>query len=106
MDMASSNSKGSILIQAETHALLEGVRAHYGIMRTKLGSSVTAEMKHDIWTDITKRVNATGSGQLWTLDQVKLRWKNFKQKATKDHSEAQKPKTDNKPGGESSLISF
>ncbi|KAG7275128.1 hypothetical protein CRUP_024694 [Coryphaenoides rupestris] len=26
-------------------------------------------MKHNIWTDITKRVNATGSGQLRTLEQ-------------------------------------
>ncbi|KAG7278240.1 hypothetical protein CRUP_012736 [Coryphaenoides rupestris] len=42
-------------------------------------------MKHNIWTDITKRVNATGSGQLRTLEQVKLLWKNLKQKATKDH---------------------
>ena len=66
-------------------------------MRTKLRSSVTAEMKQEIRTDITKRVNTAGSGQLRTLEQVKLHWKNLKQKATKDHSEAQKPKTGNKP---------
>ena len=97
MDMAASSSEGSHFSQAETHALLEGLRAHYGIMRTKLSSAVTAKTKRDIWTDVAKRVNATGSGHLRTLEQVKLRWKNLKRKATKDHSEAQKPKTGNKP---------
>ena len=31
------------------------------------------------------------------MDQVRLRWKNLKQKATKDHFEAKNPPTGNKP---------
>lgn len=62
----------------------------------KLGTSVTANVKNNIWTDITKSVNATGSGQLRTLDQVKLHRKNLKQKTTKDQSECQNRKTGNK----------
>ena len=82
---------------AETYALLDDVRANYSNMMAKHGISVTAKMNHKIWNDITKSVNATGSGQLRTLDQVEQRWKNVKQKATKYHSESQNPKTGNKP---------
>lgn len=67
-------------------------------MRTKLGSSVPTKMKHNIWPDITRRVNATGNSQLRTQEQVKLCWNNLKQTATKDHcSESQIPQTGNKP---------
>ena len=68
--MEASSSKGSNFTQAETYALLEGIRAHYHVMRSKLSSSITTRMKQKIWTDITDRVNATGSGQLRTLGQV------------------------------------
>ncbi|KAJ8403982.1 hypothetical protein AAFF_G00343320 [Aldrovandia affinis] len=54
-------------------------------------------MKNDIWIEITQNVNATGSGQMRTVEQVKLRWKNLKAKATKDHAEAKKNQTGNKP---------
>lgn len=64
MDMpastSASTSKGSNFTLAETHALLEGVRANYANIMAKLSTSVTAKMKHNIWTDITKSVNATG----------------------------------------------
>ncbi|KAJ8387028.1 hypothetical protein AAFF_G00162050 [Aldrovandia affinis] len=54
-------------------------------------------MKNDIWTEITQNVNATGSGQMRSVERVKLRWKNLKAKATKDHAEAKKTVTGNKP---------
>ncbi|KAI9520096.1 hypothetical protein NQZ68_021815 [Dissostichus eleginoides] len=43
--------------------------------------------------EVTDNVNATGSGHKRTVDQVKLRWKNLKQQATKDHSQAKNPQT-------------
>ncbi|KAI9543610.1 hypothetical protein NQZ68_008657 [Dissostichus eleginoides] len=44
--------------------------------------------------EVTDNVNATGSGHKRTVDQVRLRWKNLKQQATKDHSQAKNPQTD------------
>ncbi|KAJ8415127.1 hypothetical protein AAFF_G00008250 [Aldrovandia affinis] len=52
-------------------------------------------MKTDIWTEITKNVNATGSGQMGTVEQ-ELKWKNLKAKPTKDNAEANKTQTGNK----------
>ena len=93
-------NKGSNFTTAETTALLEGVRAHYqalfGAFSGPGQSSLSAKCKNAIWADITKQVNATGSGQRRNVEQVRLRWKNLKQKATKDHSEAKNPQTGNK----------
>lgn len=58
---------------------------------------MTNKKKNYVWAEITKNVNATGSGQKRTTDQVKFRWKNLKAKATKDHSEAKNTQTGNKP---------
>ncbi|RXN19418.1 hypothetical protein ROHU_007285 [Labeo rohita] len=41
--------------------------------------------------------NTKKSGQRRTTDQIKLRWKNLKARATKDHAEAKNPQTGNKP---------
>ena len=87
-------NKGSNFTTAETTALLEGVRANYqalfGAFSGPGQSSLSSKLKNKIWADITKQVNATGSGQRRNMEQVRLRWKNLKQKATKDHSEAKK----------------
>ena len=95
------NNKGSNFITAETTALLEGVRANYqalfGAFSGPGQSSLSSKLKNEIWADITKQVNATGSGQRRNVEQVRLRWKNLKQKATKDHSEAKK-QTNRKQG--------
>ncbi|KAL7399830.1 hypothetical protein ABVT39_002533 [Epinephelus coioides] len=99
--MEGQRSKGLNFTTAETHALLDGVRTNYeclfGTFSTPDQSNVSARLKSEIWADITAQVNATGSGQFRSVEQVKLRWKNLKQKATKDHSEAKNPQTGNKP---------
>ncbi|XP_071369839.1 uncharacterized protein [Centroberyx affinis] len=113
--MEAQKSKGLNFTAAETHALLDGVRSHYstlfGTFSTPGQTSVSAKTKGEIWAAITAQINATGSGQLRSVEQVKLRWKNLKQKATKDQAEAKTPQTGNKPfkdtvldilGGESS----
>ena len=93
-------NKGRYFTTAETTALLEGVRTNYqalfGAFSGPGQSSLSAKLKNKIWADITKQVNATGSGQRRNMEQVRLRWKNLKQKATKDHSEAKNPQTVNK----------
>lgn len=95
------DSKGSNFTVTETHALLEGVRHHYasivGRFSSTKGGELTNKKKNDAWAEITRNVNATGSGQKRTTDQIKFRWKNLKAKATKDHSEAKNTQTGNKP---------
>ncbi|XP_071369838.1 uncharacterized protein [Centroberyx affinis] len=99
--MEAQKSKGLNFTAAETHALLDGVRSHYstlfGTFSTPGQTSVSAKTKGEIWAAITAQINATGSGQLRSVEQVKLRWKNLKQKATKDQAEAKTPQTGNKP---------
>ncbi|KAA0721820.1 Myelin-associated glycoprotein [Triplophysa tibetana] len=46
---------------------------------------------------LEENVNAIGSGQRRTIDQIKWRWKNLKARATNDHAEAKNPQTGNKP---------
>jgi len=95
------DSKGPNFTVAETHALLEGVRCHYGSIVGRFSSSkggeLTNKKKNDIWVEITQNVNAMGSGQKRTTEQVKFRWKNLKARATKDHAEAKNTQTGNKP---------
>ena len=80
--------------------ILEGVRANYQALFGGFSgpgqSSLSSKVKNKIWADITRQINATGSGQWRSVEQVRLRWKNLKQKATKDHSEAKNPQTGNK----------
>ena len=93
-------NKGSNFTTAETTALLEVVRANYQALFGGFSgpgqSSLSSKVKNKIWADITRQINATGSGQRRSVEQVRLRWKNLKQKATKDHSEAKNPQTGNK----------
>ena len=93
-------NKGSNFTTAETTAFLEGVRANYQALFGGFSgpgqSSLSSKVKNKIWADITRQINATGSGQRRSVEQVRLRWKNLKQKATKDHSEAKNPQTGNK----------
>lgn len=93
------DSKGPNFTVAETHALLEGVKCHYAsiVGSSVVGGMVTNKRKKDIWVEITQNVNATGSGQKRTLEQVKFRWKNLRAKATKDLAEAKNTQTGNKP---------
>jgi len=92
-------NKGSNFTTAETTALLEGARANrralFVAVRGPRQSSLSSKLKNKIWADITKQVNATGSGQWRNVEQVRLRWKNLKQRATKDHSEAKKTQKGN-----------
>ncbi|KAJ8003997.1 hypothetical protein DPEC_G00154220 [Dallia pectoralis] len=88
------DSKGPNFTIAETHALLEAVRGHYasivGRFNYTKGGEVTNKKKKDIWFEITQNVNAIGSGQKRTTEQVKFRWKNLRARATKDHAEEAK----------------
>ncbi len=99
--MEAQRSKGLNFTAAETHALLEGVRLNYqtlfGTFSTPGQTNVSAKIKAGVWAAISEQVNATGSGQLRTVEQVKLWWKNSEQKATKDQAEAKNPQTGNKP---------
>lgn len=61
------------------------------------GGMVTNKRKKDIWVEITQNVNAMGSGQKRTLEQVKFRWKNLRARTTKDLAEAKNTQTGNKP---------
>ncbi|XP_033962461.1 uncharacterized protein [Pseudochaenichthys georgianus] len=92
------DKKGPNFTSAETHALLQSVRNHYdsivGIFNREGGST---KVKSGIWMEVTDHVNATGSGHKRTVDQVRLRWKNLKQHATKDRSQAKHPLTGDKP---------
>ncbi|TNN58030.1 hypothetical protein EYF80_031778 [Liparis tanakae] len=117
-------NKGSNFTAAETTALLEGARANRRALFGAAGgpgqSSLSSKLKNKIWADITKQVNATGSGPRRNVEQVRLRWKNLKQRATKDHSEATKNQRGNNAikrgeftetvldiiGGESSRVGF
>lgn len=60
------DSKGPNFTVAETHALLGGVRQHYasivGLFNSTKDGEVTNKKK-TIWDEITKNVNAMGSGQ-------------------------------------------
>lgn len=93
------DAKGPNFTAAETHALLEGVKCNYAsiVGNSVAGGMVTNKKKKDIWFDITQNVNAMGSGQKRTLEQVKFRWKNLRARATKDLAEAKNTKTGNKP---------
>ncbi|KAF4095434.1 hypothetical protein G5714_024512 [Onychostoma macrolepis] len=92
------DSRSCNFTAAETNALLEGVRCHYGTIVGSFNSAKdTNKKKNDVWILITENVNAIGSGQRRTTDQIKLRWKNLKARATKDHAEAKNPQTGNKP---------
>lgn len=93
------DSKGPNFTVAETHALLEGVKHNYAsiIGSSSSGAIVTNKKKKDIWIEITQNVNAMGSGQKRTLDQVKFRWKNLRARATKDLAEVKNTQTGNKP---------
>jgi len=92
------DSKGPNFTLAETHALLEGVKCHYAsiVGSSVAGGMVTNKRKKDIWVEITQNVNAMGSGQKRTLEQVKFRWKNLRAIATKDLAEAKNTQTGNK----------
>lgn len=75
-------SKGPNFTVAETHALLECVNFHYVLI---VESSIVDRMamnkkKKDNWVKVTLNVNAMGPGQKMTLEQVKFRYKNLKQK--------------------------
>lgn len=86
-------SKASNFTTVETNVLLEGIRANYQALFSS-GSgqhTVTPMVRNEIWQDITRAVNATGSGEHRTADQVRLRWKNLKQRATRDMLEARTP---------------
>lgn len=92
------DSRSCNFTAAETNALLEGVRCHYGtIVGSFTSAKDTNKKKNDVWILITDNVNVIGSGQRRTTDQIKLRWKNLKARATKDHAEAKNPQTGNKP---------
>ena len=58
---------------------------------------VTNKRKKDIWIEITPNVNAVGSVQKRTLEQVKVRRKNLRARAAKDLAEAKNTSTGNKP---------
>ena len=90
--------KGPNFTSAETNSLLKSVRSNYdSIIGSFHREGGAAKVKGEIWTEITGNVNATGSGHKRTVEQVRLRWKNLKQKATKEHSQAKNPQTGNKP---------
>ncbi|KAJ7996461.1 hypothetical protein DPEC_G00237310 [Dallia pectoralis] len=92
------DSRSCNFTAAETNALLEGVWCHYGTIVGSFNSAKdTNKKKNDVWISIKENVNAIGSGQRRTTDQIKLRWKNLKARATKDHAEAKNPQTGNKP---------
>ncbi|GAA6083814.1 uncharacterized protein LOC107710894 [Tachysurus ichikawai] len=93
------DSKGPNFTVAETHALLEGVKCHYAsiVGSSVAGGMVSNKRKKDIWVEITQNVNAMGSGQKRTLEQVKFRWKNLRARTTKDLAEAKNTQTGNKP---------
>ncbi|KAI5611795.1 hypothetical protein C0J50_1436 [Silurus asotus] len=55
------------------------------------------QRKKDICVEITQNVNAMGSGQKRTLEQVKFRWKNLRARAAKDLAEAKYTQTGNRP---------
>ncbi|XP_034058418.1 uncharacterized protein LOC117537340 [Gymnodraco acuticeps] len=83
------DKKGPNFTSAETHALLLGVRNNYdSIVGSFNREGGATKVKSGIWMEVTDNVNATGSGHKRTVDQVRLRWKNLKQQATKDHSQA------------------
>lgn len=92
------DSKGPNFTAAETHALLEGVKRHHAsiVGSSVAGGMVTNKRKKDIWVEITQNVNAVGSGQQRTLEQVRFRWKNLKARATKDLTGAKNTQTGNK----------
>lgn len=94
-----SKSKGSNFTTVETNVLLEGVRLNYqALFGSGSGQqTVTPKVKNEIWQNITRQVNATGAGEHRTADQVRLRWKNLKQRATRDMLEARNPPIGNKP---------
>ena len=94
------DSRSCNFTAAETNALLEGVRCHYDTIVGSFNSvkgGDTNKKKNDVWSLITENVNAIGSGQRRTTDQIRFRWKNLKARATKDHAEAKYPQTGNKP---------
>ncbi|KAI9543209.1 hypothetical protein NQZ68_011520 [Dissostichus eleginoides] len=91
------DKKGPNFTSAETHALLQSVRNNYdSIVGSFNREGGATKVKSGIWMEVTVNVNATGSGHKRTVDQVRLRWKNLKQHATKDHSQAKSPQTGNK----------
>ena len=94
------DSRSCNFTAAETNALLEGGRCHYDTIVGSFNSAKggdTNKKKNDVWILITENVNAIGSGQRRTTDQIRFRWKNLKARATKDHAEAKNPQTGNKP---------
>ncbi|KAL3051932.1 hypothetical protein OYC64_002038 [Pagothenia borchgrevinki] len=91
------DKKGPNFTSAETHALLQSVRNNSdSIVGSFNREGGATKVKSGIWMEVTDNVNATGSGHKMTVDQVRLRWKNLKQQATKDHSQAKNPQTGNK----------
>lgn len=91
------DKKGPNFTSAETHALLQSVRNNYdSIVGSFNREGGATKVKSGIWMEVTDNVNATGSGHKRTVDQVRLRWKNLKQQATKDNSQAKNPQTGNK----------
>ena len=86
--MEAQRSKGLNFTAAKTRIAGWGAIKLYqwliGTFSTPGQSNVSARTKVEIWTLITEQINATGSGQLRSVEQVKLWWKNLKQKATKD----------------------
>ncbi|KAF3856904.1 hypothetical protein F7725_017627 [Dissostichus mawsoni] len=98
LTVLSMDKKGPNFTSAETHALLQSVRNNYdSIVGSFNREGGATKVKSGIWMEVTDNVNATGSGHKRTVDQVRLRWKNLKQQATKDHSQAKNPQTGNKP---------
>lgn len=71
-----------------------GVRLNYkslfGTFSTPGQTNVSTKSKAEILAAITAQINATGSGQLRSVEQEQLLWKNLKQKTTKDQAEAKK----------------
>ncbi|KAF3856839.1 hypothetical protein F7725_017562, partial [Dissostichus mawsoni] len=88
LTVLSMDKKGPNFTSAETHALLQSVRNNY--------DSIVGSFNTEGGASKLDNVNATGSGHKRTVDQVRLRWKNLKQQATKDHSQAKNPQTGNK----------
>ncbi len=66
------SSPGKVVVAVD-NALLEGVRCHYGTIVGSFNSAKdTNKKKNYVWILITENVNAIGSGQRRTTDQIKL----------------------------------
>ncbi|KAL2079803.1 hypothetical protein ACEWY4_025547 [Coilia grayii] len=86
----------------EVSALVTEVFDHRSILFSRFKTSVTNADKKTAWAEVTGRVNAVGQGYTRTVEEVRIKWRDFSS-ATKKKAAALRREREQTGGGSTSL---